>query len=61
MWYNTIPAVSLSPWLSNVLSLFNHIFSACLAQPFFHIPVGCLLLLVLFSLFHFLLLVVRRR
>ena len=50
MWYNTIPVVSLSSWLQDMMDLFNSTLAAVLGSPVFGLFAVLLLFLALVSL-----------
>ena len=60
MWYNTIPEISAASWLSGVIGLFENTFEAVFAQPVLQLFAMSLLLLVLFSIWYWLIRLGRR-
>lgn len=51
MWYNTIPTVSATAWLGQVLDLLDHTLRAVLGQPVLATFVGAAVVIVVFCLF----------
>lgn len=52
MWYNTIPTISATAWLFQVVDLFDDTVRAIMGQPVLAAFVGAGVLLVVFGLFH---------
>ena len=50
MWYNEIPELNLTSWLSGVMQLFDHTLDALIAQPYFSNLLGLLLFLIVAAL-----------
>lgn len=51
MWYNTIPAISATAWLCQVVDLLDDTLRAVLGQPVLAVFVGAAVIIVIFCLF----------
>lgn len=51
MWYNTIPTISATAWLFQVVDLLDHTLRAVLGQPVLAAFAGAAVVIIIFCLF----------